>query len=288
MSGGALIVHRGSLAASELELIQEICGRRPEKMAGFYRAGADAVLNRETLDRLGSRLNTDVSQLPADFNPASVRLLVSDMDSTFINIECIDEIADLAGVKSEVAAITRAAMGGKLDFASALRQRVAQLEGLPVSGLQTVVEQRLRLNPGAKAMLRTLENRGIRTALVSGGFTYFTGILKQRYGLDYTLANELEISHGVLTGNVLGRIVDGDVKAGFIREIRAALGISDAQVVAIGDGANDAAMLSEAGLGIAYHAREALRSRADVTLDHSDLSAVAHFLMAADPAGDSS
>lgn len=201
-------------------------------------------------------------------------LFVTDMDSTLINIECIDEIADMQGLKREVAAITEAAMQGEMDFRESLTRRVALLEGLPESALAEVFEHRLRLNPGAERLLQGLQRAGIRTMLVSGGFTYFTERLLNQLGFDYAWANQLEVIDGRLSGRVIGDIVDGDSKAAHLVRVRDQLGLAPEQVIAAGDGANDMRMLRAAGFGVAFHAKPVLRDIAHCCLDHSGLDGI--------------
>ena len=232
------------------------------------------------LAALRRRHDCDLNVLPPDFHPARVGLLISDMDSTLISIECIDEIADFAGLKPQVAAITEAAMRGEIDFETSLQRRVALLAGLPMEVLERVYEERLRLNPGAETLVEELRARGIPFALVSGGFTVFTERLRQRLGLDFTLANELEIENGRLTGRVKGDIVGAQAKARFLRDLCQRLGISGDQVIAVGDGANDLEMMRQAGLSVAYHAKPAVQARADLAINHGGLDAI---LAALDP-----
>ena len=205
---------------------------------------------------------------------ADLELLAMDMDSTLITIECIDELGDLAGKKDEVAAITARAMRGEIDYPESLRRRVALLAGLPATALEEVYQQRLRLTPGAHELLETCERHGVKLLLVSGGFTFFTERLKQRLGIDYTISNTLEIQVGVLTGKVLGNIVDADAKAQKFREVCAELGAQKYQTVAIGDGANDLKMMKEAGVSIAFHAKPVVRAQADYALTWSGLDGV--------------
>ena len=193
---------------------------------------------------------------------ADFGLVVMDMDSTLISIECIDEIADMQGLKPQVAAITEEAMQGKIDFAESLRRRVSLLKGLDEGALQRVYDERLKLNPGAETMLARLKENGIRTLLVSGGFVFFTDRLKQRLGLDYAHANTLEIIDGKLTGRVLGDILDAQGKADWLVKIRDELGLKAEQVIAMGDGANDLKMMAVAGVSIAYHAKPVVREQA--------------------------
>lgn len=213
----------------------------------------------------------DHAWLPEGRRLADFGLFVTDMDSTLINIECIDEIADMQGLKAEVAAITEAAMQGEIDFRESLTRRVSLLAGLPEGALGEVYQQRLQLNPGAERLLRGLQRAGIRTVLVSGGFTYFTERLKARLAFDHAYANELEVVDGQLTGRVLGDIVDGAAKAAHLQRVRDELGLAPGQVIAAGDGANDIPMLRAAGFSVAFHAKPVLRQVAHCCLDHSGL-----------------
>jgi phosphoserine phosphatase len=189
-------------------------------------------------------------------------LVVMDMDSTLISIECIDEIADMQGLKPQVAEITESAMRGEIDFAESLRRRVALLEGLEAGALQRVYDERLQLNPGAELMLAELKKHGIKTLLVSGGFTFFTERLQARLGLDHAHANTLEIIDGKLTGQVLGDILDAQAKANWLLRMREELELRPEQVIAMGDGANDLKMMAQAGTSIAYHAKPIVRTQA--------------------------
>ena len=189
-------------------------------------------------------------------------LVVMDMDSTLITIECIDEIADMYHLKPQVSSITEAAMRGEIDFAESLRRRVALLEGLEESALQRVYDERLQLSPGAEKMLAKLKEHGIKTLLVSGGFVFFSERLKARLGLDFAHANTLEIIDGKLTGKVLGNIVDAQAKADWLLHTRDELALGSKQVIAMGDGANDLKMMTQASVSIAYHAKPVVRSQA--------------------------
>ncbi len=197
-------------------------------------------------------------------------VLVMDMDSTAIQIECIDEIALLAGVGPEVAAVTAAAMRGELDFAQSLRQRVATLKDAPEQVLSTVLE-RLPLMPGLEALVATLQQHGWTVAIASGGVTYFTEALKQRLGLTATFANVLEIKDGKLTGQVLGDIVDAQVKAQVVQQLASVRAIPHSQTVAIGDGANDLPMLAVAALGVAFHAKPLVQAKAQYAIRQGSL-----------------
>lgn len=202
------------------------------------------------------------------------RLLVADMDSTMITVECIDELADYAGLKAEVAAITERAMQGELDFEAALEARVALLAGMEEAVLARCREERVRYTPGAKSLVRTMKARGATTILVSGGFTHFADAVGAELGFDRVIANRLEVADGKLTGKVIPPIVGAQTKRQVLLDACAELGIPVAAALAVGDGANDIPMLEAAGLGVAYHAKPAARAAADATIDHNDLTAL--------------
>ena len=216
----------------------------------------------------------DFAFVPEDRHLKDFRLFVTDMDSTLISIECIDEIADMQGLKTEVAAITEAAMRGELDFRESLSRRVALLEGLPEQALARVFQERLRLNPGAELLMAGLKQAGIVTVLVSGGFTYFTERLQKQLGFDYAVANQLEIRGGKLTGKVKGDVIDGEAKRHTLQLVRKHHGFAPSSVIAAGDGANDLPMLSEAGVGIAYHAKPVVRKQATHAISHAGLDGI--------------
>jgi len=195
-------------------------------------------------------------------NLSDFGLVVMDMDSTLISIECIDEVADMMHIKPQVSIITEAAMRGEIDFSESLRRRVALLSGLEQSVLQGVYDERLRLNFGAELMLSKLKECGIKTMLVSGGFSFFSERLKQRLGLDYAHANTLEIVDGKITGRVLGQILDAQGKADLLVRTRDELQLGAEQVIAIGDGANDLKMMAQAGVSVAYHAKPVVLAQA--------------------------
>jgi phosphoserine phosphatase len=207
---------------------------------------------------------------------ADFRLAAFDMDSTLINIECIDEIAAAVGKKAEVAAITEAAMRGEIsDYKDSLRRRLALLRGAPESALREVAEQRLKLNPGVEAFVAACRAAGLKTLLVSGGFTCFSDIVKARLRLDFARANVLQIEGGCLTGALVpqawGEVVDGAEKRRTLLELASLMGIDPARTIAVGDGANDLPMMSAAGLSIAFHAKPAVRAQAMLAVNEGGL-----------------
>ena len=202
------------------------------------------------------------------------RLLVADMDSTMITVECIDELADYAGIKAEVAAVTDMAMRGELDFAGALDARVALLKGLDESVIARCLAERVRIMPGARELVQTMRANGARCVLVSGGFTRFAEPVAREIGFDRAIANDLLIAGGRLTGTVAKPIVDASTKEATLRGETAALGIEAAATLAVGDGANDLAMIRAAGLGVAYHAKPIVAAAAATRIDCGDLSAL--------------
>ena len=233
---------------------------------------------RPTIEVAAQAAQLDATYMMGQRALSEFKLVAMDMDSTLITIECIDEIADMQGLKPQVAAITEAAMRGELDFAASLKQRVALLEGLDASALQRVYDERLKLSPGAETMLAAVQKAGLKTLLVSGGFTFFTTRLKERLGLDYTHANELEIVDGKLTGRVLGGIVDAEEKQRTVERVCAQMGITPSQAIVMGDGANDLKMMGIAGLSVAFRAKPVVRSQADVALNFVGLDGLLNVL----------
>lgn len=245
----------------------------PPKVVRLIGAQATADFNDE-IKRLLANEKLDWAFVPQGKKLSDYRLIAFDMDSTLITVECIDELADFAGKKHSVASVTESAMRGEIDYKESLSRRLALLEGLDARVLAQVYEERVTLSPGAKALLLAAQQAGLRTAILSGGFTYFTERLRIELGFDFATSNELEIAGGKITGRVIGKIVDAQAKAERILKLCKEFDIKKEQVIAIGDGANDLQMMAEAGLSIAYHAKPATQAKADVALNFSGLDGV--------------
>jgi phosphoserine phosphatase len=265
---GANIEKIGRLSEETLASI-EIQARLP--------AGRDADVLKKTLLRVATSAGFDVSLQRESLYRRSKRLVVMDMDSTLIRIEVIDELARAAGVGTEVSKITERAMLGEMDYDESLRQRVALLKGLPVAVLDQIASD-LPLTDGAETLVRVLKRLGYRIAIISGGFSRAAEALKRRLDLNYAYSNNLEVADGKLTGRVVGPIVNAQRKAELLETIAQAEGVLLDQVIAVGDGANDALMLDRAGLGIAFHAKPKLREAADTSLTSSGLDAILYLL----------
>lgn len=231
----------------------------------------DGELNAENLATL-EKENFDFAI--QDPNTRRKMLLVADMDSTIIQVECIDELADFLGIKDKVSHITEAAMRGEIDFKAALRERVALLKGLKVADLETVFQERVSLTPGAVELVKTMNANGANTVLVSGGFTYFTERVSELTGFKVNRANILLHENGALTGNVGDPIVDSDSKINALKEFQKRDNLEQFEIIAVGDGANDIPMLEGAGLGVGYRPFPATSKAADVTITHGDLTAL--------------
>lgn len=236
--------------------------------------------NIELVRQFCAEQHVDCALVPDAQRLSHFGLAVMDMDSTLISIECIDEIADMMGIKPQIAEITEAAMRGELDFAASLRKRVSLLKGLPESALQRVIDERLQLNPGAREWIAACKANNIKTMVVSGGFTLFANHTQSLLGLDYAVANTLEIIDGKLTGHILGDIVDASRKAHELEKLRDALGLNVSQTIAIGDGANDLKMMSTAGVGVAYHAKPVVQAQATYALNFVGLDGIANLFTA--------
>ncbi|MCW5715097.1 MAG: phosphoserine phosphatase SerB [Bauldia sp.] len=248
-------------------LAEDIAAEIPFPASPSEAAGIEAAV-REVI---GAR-PVDVAVLPDEHRRK--RLLVADMDSTIIGQECIDELADLVGLKAHVAAITERAMRGEIAFEPALRERVALLRGLSVDVIERLLRERIDLNPGARTLIRTMRAHGAHTALVSGGFTHFTGPVAEKVGFQEHHANELLIENGLLIGLAAEPIKGRDAKLAALQDITARLGIEAVQTLAVGDGANDLGMIEAAGLGVAFHAKPAVAAAAAARIDHGDLTSL--------------
>jgi phosphoserine phosphatase len=276
----ATIVLQGMVTAELLADAKAACGaatvvRVSDRIVrlGDMPALPDAA-PREHIASLADAAQVDCAFIANPRPLTDFRLAVMDMDSTLITIECIDEIADMQGIKPAVAAITEAAMRGEIDFPQALRRRVGLLKGLPVEALQRVYDERLRPTPGVEAMLAAFRSAGLATLVVSGGFTFFTSRLAERLALDDARANVLGVENGVLTGSVIGAIVDGEAKRRALLDTCERLGARPDQAIAIGDGANDLPMMRAAGISIAYRAKPVVRAQATYAINHHGLDAV--------------
>ena len=280
MSAGHIVIQGRWLARRLIERVAAVSGATGVRRMGdtAFRltplpAASDGA-RRARLRSLCDAAHADIAFIDLPRPLSAYRLVAMDMDSTLITIECIDEIADMQGIKAEVSAITAAAMRGEIDYPESLRRRVALLRGLPVDALERVYAERLRLSPGAEGMLAAFRAAGLRTLLVSGGFTFFTERLRARLGLDYTASNTLCIKDGRLAGGVDGEIVDAQVKRRKLLETCDLIGCAPGDAIAIGDGANDLAMMGAAGVSIAYRAKPVVRAGATHAISHNGLDAV--------------
>ncbi len=238
-----------------------------------FTPSSDGVPSLADLEAHWRDLAVDAALLPTAHRRK--RLLIADMDSTMIEIECIDEIADALGVKPRIAEITEQAMRGDIPFEQALRDRVSLLAGLPEARLSEIYAARMRFTPGGKALVATMKAHGAKTALVSGGFTYFTDRVREALGFDYTRANQLEIGpDGALTGRVIEPIQGQAAKRDALESLAREHGLDRAETLAVGDGANDLTMIAGAGLGVAFHAKPKVAAQADVSIRHGDLTAL--------------
>ena len=273
----ATLIAAGKLRDSDLARAVEIAGGGEARWIDPGDA-ADLLLGpvddwRDLRDRLESELpGIDVVVQPAESRDK--RLFVADMDSTMIGQECIDELADFAGKKAEISAVTERAMQGEIDFAEALHARVAELNGLGVGCIERCRTERVTHNDGARTLVQTMRRRGAATLLVTGGFHDFADPLAAELGFEEVRANHLESMYGHLTGRVTGAIVDASAKARALVERREQLGLSEADVLAVGDGANDAPMIEQAGLGVSYRGKPKLEAAAAARIRHGDLTAL--------------
>lgn len=250
-------------------------------------SGADQIqrINGQAFRLVNSQENKDIAPYCANANLdyafvdetkrlSNFGLIAMDMDSTLLAIETIDEIADLHDIKSQVAAITQSAMRGEIGFTESLKRRTALLEGLHQDAFQKVYDERVQLSPGAERMVQRVKQAGLKTMVISGGFTFFTDRIKTKLGLNYSAANTIEIANNKITGQVSGKIIDATGKAEALRLVRDELGLTKEQVIAIGDGANDIEMMMEAGVSIAYHAKPIVQEKATYSINHVGLDGV--------------
>ncbi|WP_412480262.1 phosphoserine phosphatase SerB [Azonexus sp. IMCC34839] len=276
-----LVIQGGALPTFLLEKILAATGAstaepRPPQVVRFI--GATRTAEFDALIPLIEAEKLDWAFVETGKKLSDYGLICFDMDSTLITIECIDELADFAGKKAEVSEVTEAAMRGEIDYRESLRRRLALMAGLDARVLARVYGERLLLSHGARELLEAAQNAGLRTAILSGGFTYFTERLRIELGFDFATSNELEISGGKLTGKVVGDIVDAAAKAHHLARLRDELGLRKDQVIACGDGANDLMMMAEAGLSVAFHAKPATRAKADIAINFGGLEALLNIL----------
>ena len=273
-----LVVQGPALGSGDLEalaLLAKPADVRPIAKRAFRLVGA---MKNEGVAPLCEARRIDHAWIPEGRRFAELKLLAMDMDSTLITIECIDELGDLAGKKAEVAAITEQAMRGEIEYRESLKRRVAALAGMDADSLKTVYEERLKLTPGADALVAACKKNGVKLLLVSGGFTFFTERLKARLGIDHTISNVLEVKGGKLTGRLVGDIVDAEAKAAKFRQVMQTVNAGKEQTLAIGDGANDLKMMSEAGISVAFRAKPLVRAQASCAVNWSGLDAVVNLL----------
>jgi phosphoserine phosphatase len=271
-----LIVQGEEIETPDLKELHRIArGESIERVSddAFRIAKADPATRKEVAD-YSARAKLDWGFVAEGRRLADFKLLAMDMDSTLISIECIDEIADFAGRKAEVAAVTAAAMRGEIDWPESLRRRVKCLAGLDEASLERVYTERLRYNKGAQRLIDAAKRNGVKTLLVSGGFTYFTDRVRDKLGFDYAYSNTLAIEGSRLAGRVTGPLVDAQGKAAHVARLKRELGIPRESVIAIGDGANDLAMMAEAGTSVAYHAKPVVKEKAGYALDYVGLDGV--------------
>lgn len=270
-----LIVQHPTLSDSAVQAFSDAVGAAPDQRQPALAQWAGVHLQGETVSALAAAHQVDAEIVASGLRLQDFRLAVFDMDSTLITIECVDEIADFAGRKAEVAAITEAAMRGEIaDYDDSLRRRVGLLAGLSVQTLDQVWQERVRLSPGAQTLIGALQQAGLRTLLVSGGFTFFTERLRSQLRLDWARSNLLEMDQGHLTGRLMGPIVNAALKRRIVEQVCGLMQISPSQAIVVGDGANDLQMMAIAGLSVAYHAKPIVRDETTHAINHCGLDAL--------------
>jgi phosphoserine phosphatase len=273
-----LVIQHPQLSDEAVAAFAAAVGSSPAQRTPTGAVWHAVTLDGEQVTQMGEALSVDAEIVHAGLRATDFRLAVFDMDSTLITIECVDEIADFAGRKAEVAAITEAAMRGEIaDYDESLRRRVALLAGLPSQTLDQVWTERVRLSPGAETLIDGLRRAGLRTLVVSGGFTFFTERLKSRLGLDWARSNVLEIADDRLTGRLIGPIVNAQVKRRIVEQVCTHMRISPSQAIVVGDGANDLQMMSIAGLSVAFHAKPVVRNETTHAINHCGLDAILNY-----------
>jgi len=275
-----LVVQHPRLSDAAVAAFRAALGRAPTLHLPQLATWEPVAIDGDHVGEIADAVGVDAEIVPMSARLSDYRLIAFDMDSTLITIECVDEIAEFAGRKAEVAAITEAAMRGEIaDYDESLRRRVALLAGLPESTLQRVYDERVRLSPGAEALIVAARAAGLKILLVSGGFTFFTERLAARLRLDFTRANTLEVSDGQLTGRVLGEIVNADVKRRVVEQTCEAIGSAPSRAIVVGDGANDLKMMSIAGVSVAYRAKPVVHSETTHAINHCGLDAILNWFV---------
>ncbi|SHL19276.1 phosphoserine phosphatase [Nitrosospira sp. Nsp11] len=271
-----LIIQGLEIANSDLRELAKLAGANHIERITGQAFRLENATRRELVAEYCADAELDFAFVEQTAQLSDFGLVAMDMDSTLLAIESIDEIADMHGMKPQVSEITQRTMRGEIVFAESLRQRTALLQGLHQDALQQVYDERVRLSPGAEIMLQRMKFAGLRTMVISGGFTFFTDRIKTKLNLDYAAANKLEIADGKLTGKVMGEIIGASGKAEVLKSVREKLGLRREQVIAIGDGANDLKMMEEAGVSIAYHAKPIVQEKATYAINHVGLDGVAN------------
>jgi phosphoserine phosphatase len=271
-----LIIQGLEIANSDLRELAKLAGANHIERITGQAFRLENATRRELVAEYCADAELDFAFVEQTAQLSDFGLVAMDMDSTLLAIESIDEIADMHGMKPQVSEITQRTMRGEIVFAESLRQRTALLQGLHQDALQQVYDERVRLSPGAEIMLQRMKSAGLRTMVISGGFTFFTDRIKTKLNLDYAAANTLEIADGKLTGKVMGEIIGASGKAEVLKSVREKLGLRREQVIAIGDGANDLKMMEEAGVSIAYHAKPIVQEKATYAINHVGLDGVAN------------